>query len=230
MNVYRLSLGVVAAVAVVVAAVFYHNDAAERSYRAEVVSRETNRLQLLEDIPGEVFYGNRDAKTVMVVYSDASCQYCRALLPHARSVVDASEGQVALVYRHIPIGYRRGTVDVEELWGKCVARVKGSEAFMDYLSVLTSTLTSNETFIEIATSSVVFAAAAVGLSESEAATACGDFARERDLVTNEHELGLAVGVSAIPHTFIVTGERVTEVVGDRSQEVLELIIADQQRR
>ena len=48
-------------------------------------------------------YGAREAPIRVVEYGDFQCPYCRAAAPVLRELVDASEGSVALVFRHFPL-------------------------------------------------------------------------------------------------------------------------------
>lgn len=61
-----------------------------------------------EDIATEVDldrhrYGSPDAPLVVVEHGDFECPYCAAAAPVLRDLVDASDGRVALVFRHFPV-------------------------------------------------------------------------------------------------------------------------------
>jgi protein-disulfide isomerase len=48
-------------------------------------------------------YGAPDAPVTVVEYGDFECPYCGASAPVLREVIDGSEGQVRLVFRHFPV-------------------------------------------------------------------------------------------------------------------------------
>jgi protein-disulfide isomerase len=48
-------------------------------------------------------YGNSEAPVTIVEYGDFECPYCKAAAPVLRSLIDDSEGQVRLVWRHFPL-------------------------------------------------------------------------------------------------------------------------------
>jgi protein-disulfide isomerase len=48
-------------------------------------------------------YGEADAPITIVEYGDFECPYCRAAAPVLRKLVDGSDGQVRLVWRHFPL-------------------------------------------------------------------------------------------------------------------------------
>lgn len=48
-------------------------------------------------------YGEPDAPVTVVEYGDLECPYCRAAAPVLRTLVETSDGQVRLVWRHFPL-------------------------------------------------------------------------------------------------------------------------------
>ena len=48
-------------------------------------------------------YGAPDAAITVVEYGDFECPYCGAAFPVLRKLIDGSDGQVRLVFRHFPI-------------------------------------------------------------------------------------------------------------------------------
>lgn len=51
----------------------------------------------------EHVYGDEDAPVTVVEFGDFECPYCAAAAPVLRQLVDQSEGQVRLVWRHFPL-------------------------------------------------------------------------------------------------------------------------------
>ena len=48
-------------------------------------------------------YGDLEAPVTLVEYGDFECPYCKAAAPVLRKLIDGSEGQVRLVWRHFPL-------------------------------------------------------------------------------------------------------------------------------
>jgi protein-disulfide isomerase len=48
-------------------------------------------------------YGDPDAPITIVEYGDLECPYCKAAAPVLRNLINASDGQVRLVWRHFPL-------------------------------------------------------------------------------------------------------------------------------
>jgi protein-disulfide isomerase len=48
-------------------------------------------------------YGNPDARLTVVEFGDFECPYCGAAAPVLKQLVDTSDGQVNLVFRHFPL-------------------------------------------------------------------------------------------------------------------------------
>ncbi len=56
------------------------------------------------DFPAERHvYGNVDAPVTLLEFGDLECPYCRAAAAPLKELVDASDGQVRLVWRHFPL-------------------------------------------------------------------------------------------------------------------------------
>jgi protein-disulfide isomerase len=48
-------------------------------------------------------YGDPEAPITIVEYGDFECPYCKAAAPVLRKLIDGSDGQVRLVWRHFPL-------------------------------------------------------------------------------------------------------------------------------
>ncbi|WP_315095358.1 DsbA family protein [uncultured Cellulomonas sp.] len=59
---------------------------------------------MTDHIPAERHvYGRPDAPVTVLEFGDLECPYCRAAAPVLRELVDTSDGQVRLVWRHFPL-------------------------------------------------------------------------------------------------------------------------------
>ena len=59
---------------------------------------------MTDDFPADRHaYGRPDAPITVLEFGDLECPYCRAAAPALRELVDTSDGQVRLVWRHFPL-------------------------------------------------------------------------------------------------------------------------------
>ena len=59
---------------------------------------------MTDDYPAERHvYGRADAPITVLEFGDFECPYCRDAAPVLRELVDTSDGQVRLVWRHFPL-------------------------------------------------------------------------------------------------------------------------------
>ena len=56
--------------------------------------------------PGDHVLGEPDVSVTVVEYGDYECPYCAAAAPGLRRLVEESDGQVRLVFRHFPLADR----------------------------------------------------------------------------------------------------------------------------
>ena len=66
----------------------------------------TGQEDAVRVLPGEHVLGNPEAPVTVVEYGDYECPYCAAAAPVLRRLVEESEGQVRLVFRHFPLAER----------------------------------------------------------------------------------------------------------------------------
>ncbi len=83
--------------------------------------------------------GSLDAPVIIVEYADLECPYCKAFGVTAKKIVSESNGGVAWVYRHWPvhIDTSRNQFALEKAAAsECVAKIKGNDAFWQYIDLV----------------------------------------------------------------------------------------------
>jgi len=80
-------------------------------------------------------YGNPEAETTIVEFSDYECPFCSRLHPTLKQVVDESEGKINWEYRHLPLSIH-ATAEPAAYAAECVADLAGNTAFWEYSDVL----------------------------------------------------------------------------------------------
>ena len=92
-------------------------------------------VELAED---EHIRGNADAPIKLVEYSDFECPFCGRFHSEAEALIDQSNGQVAWVYRHLPlVSLHPNARELAEV-SECVAEIAGNDAFWEYTDIVFS--------------------------------------------------------------------------------------------
>ena len=80
-------------------------------------------------------YGNLDAKTTVVEFSDYECPFCSRLHPTLKKLVDESDGAINWEYRHLPLSIH-ANAEPSAKAAECVAQLEGNDAFWSYSDAL----------------------------------------------------------------------------------------------
>ena len=88
--------------------------------------------------------GNKNAKIVIVEYSDLECPFCKVFHNTMHQVVEKSNGDVAWVYRHYPIPQLHKKAFHEAEATECAWEQKGNDGFWKYMDKLFEITTSND--------------------------------------------------------------------------------------
>lgn len=80
-------------------------------------------------------YGEKDAETTIVEFSDFECPFCSRLHLTLKKIVDESEGEVNWEYRHLPLAIHRNAQPAA-VASECVAKLAGREEFWRYVDLL----------------------------------------------------------------------------------------------
>ena len=92
--------------------------------------------------PSDHVLGNRNAKIVLVEYSDTECPYCKTYHKSLHQLVDVYGNDIAWVYRHNPLDiHPKAQKEAEAL--ECAAELGGNEKFWAYIDRLFEVTPSN---------------------------------------------------------------------------------------
>ncbi|MEI7719653.1 MAG: thioredoxin domain-containing protein [bacterium] len=76
--------------------------------------------------------GSPNASIVLVEFSDFQCPYCSMVYPTLKKIVDNSNGQIAWVYRQLPLTSIHPNAGPAALASECIAEQLGNTGFWKY--------------------------------------------------------------------------------------------------
>lgn len=166
-------------------------------------------------------FGDPNAPIKIVEFSDTECPFCKSFHASLNEVLPEYEGQVAWVYRHLPLAQLHRKAPREAEATECAAALGGNDAFWAYTNRLFEITPSNDGLED---SQLPEIAEFAGL-DREAFVECLDSGEMTSRVTEDAngavsliqqfvDLGLARGVGT-PFSVIVNedGEVITPIPG-----------------
>ena len=143
--------------------------------------------------------GERNARILLIEYSDLECPFCKRFHPTAQQVVDTYDGQVAWVYRHFPLVQLHSKAPKEAEATECANELGGNEVFGKYLDKLLEVTPANNGLDPAELPKI---AALVGLNESKFKT-CLDSGKYAQHVQDDLASGTKAGVTGTPGNIIL---------------------------
>lgn len=153
--------------------------------------------------------GNPDAPIVLVEYSDTECPFCKTFHGTLKQVMSeyGKDGKVALVYRHFPLDSIHPKSRREANGAECANELGGNEKFWAYLDRIFEITPSNN---GLDPAKVPQIAKDIGL-DTVAFGKCLDSDKYKDVIEQDFQGGLKIGVTGTPMTFAIvkkTGDKV----------------------
>jgi protein-disulfide isomerase len=140
--------------------------------------------------------GSRDARVLLIEYSDVDCPFCKRFHPTAQQAVDEYDGQVAWVYRHFPLAQLHPDAPKKAEATECAGEQQGNDGFwklVDKLSDSSSTVTL-EQIPQVATS--------LGLDGAQIKS-CMDSGKFTSKVSDHQQSGVKAGVTGTPGNILL---------------------------
>lgn len=171
--------------------------------------------------------GNPNAPIVIVEYSDFDCPYCQNFHNTMKKIMDeyGPGGQVAWVYRHLPLtSLHPSAAHIAEA-SECVAELGGDEAFWQFADTVFSERLVDPVSQTSSTDVVKLPefAESAGI-ESGAYQECIDSGRNREAVDADFRNAQAIGAQGTPHSIVISGENKMTVAGAESYERMKVLI------
>jgi protein-disulfide isomerase len=143
--------------------------------------------------------GDRQARIMLIEYSDLECPFCKRFHSTAQQVVDTYDGQVAWVYRHFPLVQLHSKAPKEAEATECVAELGGEDKFWSYVDKLFEVTPANNGLDEAQLPAL---AVQVGISETQFNT-CLDSGRYAQKVQDHLASGQRAGVTGTPGNILL---------------------------
>ncbi len=225
-----VAVAIIIAALIIGAAVVFTNNTEDNNTPAEETNIEG--LDFIRDISEEDHIkGDINAPIKIIEFSDTECPFCGRLHSTLDKVVAESNGQVAWVYRHLPLVQLHTKAPTESHATECAAELGGNDGFWKYIDRVYEITPGNngldlETLPEIAE----FA----GIDKDEF-TACMDEQRHLSDVEEDYNEGASLlqflstqGIQAGTPTSIVIGPdgEMTPINGAQPKEAWMKIISE----
>ncbi len=182
---------------------------------------QKNKLAPEKTTKNARIYGNPQSRFVIYEYSDIECPYCKTFSFTPKEVVDISEGQVSLQWRHFPLDFHNPKATQEAIATQCAFQQKGNRGFWVALDKLFNTTKSNgqgSTLLNTFDNEM-------NLNSGEYLNCINDKATYK-VIEEDKKLAMADGVSSTPSVVIVdtlTGRRETLSGAVPAQQIIDAI-------
>ena len=134
---FAIPVSIVIAGALIAIALFYGGGTKTPSNpnQAEVVEE----IRTVQD--NDHLLGNKDAKIVIVEYSDTECPFCKQFHETLHRIYDeyGADGKVAWVYRHFPLEQLHPKAPKEAEALECAAEQGGNDTFWKFTDMVYQT-------------------------------------------------------------------------------------------
>jgi protein-disulfide isomerase len=202
----KLNLKLVAllvALCIVTFAVWHKMQGAERDAPvAETATPVTAKGNVPDLLPTDHLRGNPEATILIVVYSDFGCPFCSDFHGTMQRLMDmyGTSGQVAWVFRHMPLTKLHPESATYALASECVAQQAGNRAFWTYADLLYDKITPEET---ASSETLTDFAEQVGVSRPEFIT-CMQSSNLMSRVEANFNEALGSGAAETPYVVFIT--------------------------
>lgn len=150
--------------------------------------------------PTDHILGNPTAPIVFIVYSDFSCTYCKEYHKTLRTLMRfyGPNGEVAIVFRHMPFVQLHPEAPMYALASECVAQEKGSTGFWNFGDKL---FEAADPLKPLGAAELVLLAEKVGV-DRQTFVACMRSNELMTVVESDFNEALGAGIKGTPYTII----------------------------
>ncbi len=151
--------------------------------------------------------GNKNAKIVIVEYSDMECPYCQVFHNTMHEIIK-EKTNIAWVYRHYPIAGLHSKAIREAEATECAFEQGGNTAFWKYVDRIFEITPSNNRLEE---KELTNTAQYIGLNTSSFYT-CLESRKYQGKIEDDINNARKDGIKSTPHSFILVNGKVVDVI------------------
>lgn len=167
-------------------------------------------------------FGNPQAALTLVEYSDFECPFCKRFHPTVAQLMENNRDKLRWVYRHFPLEFHNPGAQKQAEASECVAELGGNAAFWEYSDLIYQRTKANGNGFPLANLRPL--AEEVGI-RGDAFDKCMASGRMTARVNDDHENGIAAGVSGTPAGFLMNRQgEVRFIAGALSLEELQTAV------
>lgn len=152
--------------------------------------------------------GNKNAKVVVVEYSDTECPFCKVFHQTMQKILKDKSVDIAWVYRHNPIPQLHSKAVHEAEATECAFEQGGDEVFWKYIDRVFEVTTSNN---GLDPKELMNIADYAGLNSSSFYT-CLQSGKYTNQIEKAMEDGAKAGVNGTPTSFILVNGKVVDII------------------
>ena len=197
-NKFLVPFAIVVAGALVAAAIYFGSTSSPQA-----VGNPGNPAAGIEVAPvsdRDHILGNRNAPLTIVEYSDTECPFCKVFHGTMQEVMRAYPGEVAWVYRHLPIPQLHARAMKEAEATECAAELGGNQAFWNYLDRVFEKTNSNDSLDPAELPKI---AVAIGLNETDF-NSCLSSGRHTQFIEESIAAAVKAGARGTPYSVILS--------------------------
>lgn len=161
--------------------------------------------------------GSLDAPIMLIEYSDFQCPFCSRIHPDLKKIVEESNGEIAWVYRHLPLSSIHPEAMPAAIASECIAKQKGNTAFWQFADAMFA----DQTKMNAAEYVGLAGKLGANVQQFSACIASGEF--DEKIAAQSLEAGQNGG-NGTPFTVVVAGDTQVPISGALPYAQLKAVI------
>ncbi|OGI73834.1 hypothetical protein A3D42_01275 [Candidatus Nomurabacteria bacterium RIFCSPHIGHO2_02_FULL_41_18] len=153
-------------------------------------------------------WGDKNAKVVVVEYSDTECPFCKIFHATMHRIVEENKGKVAWVYRHYPIPELHSKAPRQAEATECAYEQGGNDAFWKYIDRIFVITPSNNGLPDEELTNI---AEYLGFNTSSFYT-CLESGKYKNKVESDIADGKQAKVNGTPSSYILVNGKVVDLI------------------
>lgn len=179
----------------------------DNASRPGVRTGQKNSTDYAPSTDDERIYGNPDAQFYLIEYSDFECSYCKEHFPQLLDLVDSSSGNIALVFKHVPVTSQAS--QVAAIATECAAEQAGNPGFFKMARAVFSNTQADGRGLTIPLDTL---AKQNGLDDKRLIECINSVRPAGKIAADLHE-AVGLNIQKTPTTIVVHGEKSAIVQG-----------------